>query len=108
RFDVTVPNVVHQADLLFLPADGKSKYALVVVDVASRRVDAEPLTSKAAGEVKKGFQRIYKRHAKGEPLSKPPEKLEVDPGAEFKGEVDKYFSEQKTVIRRGDPGRHRS
>ena len=42
KFDVSTPNAVHQADLLFLPHDklprGKKvyKYALTVVDVASR------------------------------------------------------------------------
>ena len=47
--DVFVPNEVHQADLLFLPHDrlprGRKtyKYALTVVDVASRYKEAEPL-----------------------------------------------------------------
>ena len=42
KFDVSTPNSVHQADLLFLPHDklpcGRKifKYALTVVDVASR------------------------------------------------------------------------
>ena len=42
KFDVLPPNAVHQADLLFLPHDtlphGRKvyKYALTVVDVASR------------------------------------------------------------------------
>ena len=42
KFSVSVPNEVHQADLLFLPHDrpGKGKklykYALNVVDVANR------------------------------------------------------------------------
>ena len=40
KFDVAVPNEVHQADLLFLPHDrvGRKtfRYALTVVDVASR------------------------------------------------------------------------
>ena len=46
RFDVSTPNKVHQADLLFLPHDrlprGKKvyKYALTVVDVASRFKEA--------------------------------------------------------------------
>lgn len=39
-FDVPTPNEVHQADLLFLPHDRVGrltfKYALTVVDVASR------------------------------------------------------------------------
>ena len=55
KFDVRAPNEVHQADLLFLPHDrvGRRtyKYALTVVDVASRYKEAEPLTSKGAAEV---------------------------------------------------------
>ena len=52
RFDVAIPNSVHQADLLFLPHDKPArsrkiyKYALTVVDIASRYKEAEPLTSK--------------------------------------------------------------
>jgi len=52
KFDVSSPNAVHQVDLLFLP-HGKLprgrkiyKYALTVVDAASRFKEAEPLTSK--------------------------------------------------------------
>ena len=61
-FDVELPNAVHQADLLFLPHDklprGKKifKYALTVVDVASRFKAAEPLTSKDSSEVSRAFQ----------------------------------------------------
>ena len=65
KFNVTSSNSVHQADLLFLPHDrlprGRKvyKYALTVVDVASRFKAAEPLTSKESSEVSKAFQRIY-------------------------------------------------
>ena len=61
KFDVATPNSVHQADLLFLPHDklprGRKiyKYALTVVDVASRYKEAEPLTSKDSAEVVKAF-----------------------------------------------------
>ena len=54
KFDVSLPNAVHQADLLFLPHDklprGKKiyKYALTIVDVASRFEAAEALTIKTA------------------------------------------------------------
>ena len=44
------PNNTHQADLLYLPEDGGYKFALCVVDVASRYKEAESLktrTSKA-------------------------------------------------------------
>lgn len=47
-FTVYKPNEVHQADLLFLPHDKVGnktfKYALTVVDLASRYKEAEQLT----------------------------------------------------------------
>ena len=47
KVDVAVPNEVHKADLLFLPQvrDGRKifRYALMVVDVASRYKEVEPL-----------------------------------------------------------------
>lgn len=67
KFDVSVPNEVHQADLLFLPHDRPPrarktyKYALTVVDVASRYKAAEPLTTKTAKEVADALAHIYKR-----------------------------------------------
>ena len=39
------PNT-HQADLLYLPEDGGYKFALCVVDVASRYKEAEPLKTR--------------------------------------------------------------
>ena len=67
KFDVSSPNAVHQADRLFLPHDklprGRKvyKYALTVVDVASRYKAAELLTSKESEEVSRGFARVYRR-----------------------------------------------
>ena len=56
-------NKIHQADLLFLPHDtyGKKtyKYALVVVDIASRYKDAEALTTKESSEVAKANGRRF-------------------------------------------------
>ena len=84
KFDVAVPNEVHQVDLLFLPHDSVGsktfRYALMVVDVASRYKEAEPLTSKTAAEVADGLARIYKRS----PL-RWPKLLQVDSGCEFMG-----------------------
>ena len=106
KFDVSLPNKVHQADLLFLPHDrvGRStyKYALTVVDVASRFKEAQPLTSKNSDEVAKAFTTIYTRG----PL-KWPQMLQVDPGREFMGAVTKEMEEHKTLIRRGHPEIHR-
>ena len=99
KFDVAAPNSVHQADLLFLPHDklprGRKiyKYALTVVDIASRYKEAEPLTSKDSAEVAKAFQLIYR----GSPLM----------GAAFMGAVTKEMESHKTYIRRGRTEIHR-
>ena len=106
-FDVDLPNAVHQADLLFLPHDklprGKKifKYALTVVDVASRFKAAEPLTSKESSEVSRAFRKIYKG-----PL-KWPKILQVDPGREFMGEVTEEMKKHDVRIRRGNVNVHR-
>ena len=108
KFDVATPNSVHQADLLFLPHDklprGRKvyKYALTVVDGASRYKEAEPLTSKDSAEVAKAFQSIYRRS----PLTWP-QMLQVDPGREFMGSVTKEMESHKTYIRRGRTEIHR-
>lgn len=95
-------NFMHQADLLFLPHDGKNKYALVVVDVGSREVDAEPLTSKQPGEITKAFEKIYKRDILDYPTI-----LQIDAGNEFKGAATTWFKKQKIITRTAKVGRHR-
>ena len=108
KFDVSTPNAVHQADLLFLPHDklprGRKvfKYAWTVSDVASPYKEAEPLTSKNSDEIAQAFQKIYKRS----PL-KWPQMLQVDPGREFMGAVSKEMENHKTYIRRGRTEIHR-
>ena len=105
------PNQVHQADLLFLPHDtirGKTRpsktyrYALVVIDVASRYKDAEALSTKDSGEISKCFGEIYSRRLSW------PGVLVVDSGREFMGSVTKLMEKHKVSIRRGQAGNHRS
>ena len=66
-FDVSVPNEVHRADLLFLPHDSPGrgrklyKYALTVDDVARRYKEAELLAKKEAIEVADALECIYSR-----------------------------------------------
>lgn len=106
KFDVPVPNQVHQADLLFLPHDrvGRKtyKYALTIVDVASRYKGAEPLATKESKEVAEALSRIYKRS----PL-KWPNLLQVDPGREFMGAVSHLLSKHDVSVRRGRVNIHR-
>lgn len=105
KFDITVPNEAHQADLLFLPYDRVKrktyKYALTVVDVASRFKEAEPLSTKNSSEIADAFIRIYKRS----PLQWP-KLLQVDPGREFMGAVNKVLKAKGVEIRRGSVHRH--
>ena len=108
KFDLATPNSVNQADLFSLPHDklprGRKiyKYALTVVDVASRYKEAELLTSKDSAEVAKAFQAIYR----SSPLTWP-QMLQVDPDREFMGSVTKEMKNHKTNIRRGRTEIHR-
>ncbi len=107
QFDVSLPNAVHQADLLFLTHDTYRrktyKYALTVIDVASRFKAAEPLTSKGAQEVADALTRIYKRG----PL-KWPNLIQVDPGHEFMGAVSQLLAKHHVEVRRGRVEIHRN
>ena len=99
-FDIKIPNEVHQADLLFLPHDRRGhktyKYALTGVDVASRYKEAEPLSTKESAEVATAFFKIYNRSQ-----LKWPKSLQVDPGREFMGAVNKLMKSKNVQIRRG-------
>ena len=100
------PNYIHHADLLYLTNDTLGeitfKYALVVVDVASRYVDAEALPNKYAANLARAFERIYSRR-----LSYP-KTLMVDEGSEFKGAVNRLIEDNDVHIQRGEPGNKRA
>ena len=106
HWTVDKPNEIHQADLLFLPHDrvGRKtyRYALVVIDVATRYKDAEALTSKESQEVAKAFESIYKRKLRW------PKTLIVDPGKEFMGHLTKLMDRHNVKIQRSEAGNHRA
>ena len=97
KFDVFSPNAVHQADLMphdKLPKSSKVyKYALTVLDVASRYKAAEPLTSKESEEVSRAFQKIYRR----EPLKWPHLLQNATPYMRPVGVYEKKLSPQFNV-----------
>ena len=111
HWTVDKPNEIHQADLLFLPHDrvGRKtfRYALVVIDVATRYKDADALTSKESQEVAKAFERIYSQKIKRRSLNWP-KTLIVDPGKEFMGSVTKLMSSHNVKIQRSEAGNHRA
>ena len=106
HWTVSKPNKVHQADLLFLPWDTFKRktyrYALVVIDVASRYKDAEALTSKESSEIAKCFVKIYSRRLSW------PDRIVVDPGREFMGSVTTLMKQHGVSIQRSLAGNHRS
>ena len=87
---------VEQADLLFLPKDEGYRYALVVVDVATRAMDAEPLKEKKTEAVLQAFRKIYARKY----LKWPTKFLQVDSGSEFKSVVANFSGVQEEGHRR--------
>jgi hypothetical protein len=82
------PNFIHQIDLLFLPYDeyNKDRYALVVIDMSTRLIDAQPIKTKDSKSVVEAITKIYKRG-----LLKQPSQIDSDSGSEFKGEFEIYL-----------------
>ena len=96
-------NEIHQADLLYLSHDKEFKYALTVVDVASRYKEAEPIKRKTPLDIKNAFQKIYDRS----PLDFP-KVLQIDGGSEFKGVFKKYMLDEDVFMKIGQPHNHRA
>lgn len=92
---------VEQLDTLYLPNDNGYKYALVIVDIATRKCDGEPMKTRDAKTTVKTLEKIFKRG-----IIKRPKYLEVDDGQEFKGEFEKHFKKVLELIRKMT-GRHR-
>ncbi|GET66248.1 DDE-type integrase/transposase/recombinase [Rhizophagus irregularis DAOM 181602=DAOM 197198] len=87
RVVVWKPNATHQADLAEMPVDPKGfHYFFVVVEVAGKRVDAEPLKDKTANRVLNGFVKIYRRNR----IKPPTHRLETDSGSEFTNDQQSY------------------
>ena len=101
------PNDIHQADILYLPHDKFKKktykYALNIVNVASRYKGSYQLTTKKAKEVAQAFQWIYENTTLNYPKT-----LIVDYGKEFYGDTTKLMEKHDVIIQRGDPSQHRS
>ena len=101
------PKDIHQGDLLSLPHDRYKKktykYALNIVDVASRYKGSYQLTTKNSEEVAQAFQWIYENT----PLTYP-KTLIIDNGKEFYGDMTKLMEKHDVMIQHGDPSQHHS
>lgn len=109
HFQPQLPNMLHQADLLFLPNDDGFKYALVVIDVGTRHLEAVPLKTKESSEINKAFDKLYKtkHNIKIKNKLTVPYKLQVDAGNEFKGSVKSHLEKKGIIIDVAPVGRHR-
>jgi hypothetical protein len=98
-------NSIHQADLLYLPTDPmtKDKYALVVVDIATRLCDAVPLKERDALTVSRAIQKLYQTNQ----YLKKPLRVEVDSGSEFKGVFKDVMERLHVSMKKALPNRHR-
>ncbi|GET55279.1 DDE-type integrase/transposase/recombinase [Rhizophagus irregularis DAOM 181602=DAOM 197198] len=106
RVVVWKPNATHQADLAEMPVDPKGfHYFLVVVEVAGKRVDAEPLKNRTANRVLNGFVKIYRRNR----IKPPTHRIETDSGSEFTNDQvrDFFLNSLGVMMRFGEPGRHK-
>ena len=97
HYQVTIPNEMHQFDLLYMPSDSlygnKYKYILAGTDAASRCKVTRPLRTKQAHDVAEMIADIYKVG----PLMYP-KIFQCDNGGEFKGEVTKMLEKQEVMI----------
>ena len=97
------PNFIHQIDLLFLPysEDHKDRYALVVIDMSTRLIDAQPIKSKDSKSVVLAIKQIYKRK-----ILSIPSQIDSDSGSEFQGEFKTYLKENNIKHKVALPNRH--
>ena len=100
------PNDIHQVDNLCLPHDRYKKktykYALNIVDVASRYKGSYQLATKNSKEVAQAFQWIYENT-----LLTYPKTLIIDGGKEFCGDTTKLMEKHDVMVQCGDPSQHR-
>ena len=99
HYQVTIPNEMHQFDLLYMPSDtlygNKYKYIPAGIDAASRYKVTRPLRTKQARDVAEMIANIYKVG----PLTYP-STFQCDNDSEFKGDVTKMLTKHKVKIRR--------
>ena len=94
---VTIPNEMHQFDLLYLPLDtlygNQYKYILAGIDAASRYKVTRPLKTKQARDVAEMIVDIYKVGS-----LKYPKIFQCDNGSKFKGDVTKMLEKNEVKI----------
>ena len=112
HYQIEEPNNTHQIDILYLSHDDagsskryKYKYALTLVDIASRYKAARALRNKEGGTVFDALMDIYDSDKNLE----IPKVLNTDSGSEFKNKYFREWSEKNNVyLKHNLPGYHLS
>ena len=85
-----------------MPSDRGYRYCVVVVDIGTRKTDAEPIKNVNSSAVLKAVLKIY-----GRGILKQPNTIITDSGREFQGEFNRYFTDNKVNFKKALAGRHR-
>ena len=98
KFNVPMKFGMLQADLIYVKEESQGyKYILTVVDVASRKMDAVPLTGRTHNDVIGGFEVVWKN---GNIDRKLVRYIYTDSGSEFKNKVFKEYMEDQGITAR--------
>lgn len=88
KFNVGSRNSLHQVDLLFFPeTTSEYKYVLVVCDVGTNHIGAEPMKTKDSATTLAAYKIILRRKVLKHPIL-----IMSDGGGEFKKEFQKYLT----------------
>lgn len=102
----TDPEYNYQADLLELPTTKKQfKWLLVMVDIATKLFDVEPMINKEASTTLQAMKNIFTR--KPNILKLPYSSITTDNGGEFKSDFNKYLHDNKILHLFALPYRHK-
>lgn len=88
HFPHITPNMWQMCDTLYLPNDGGNQYCLVLADVGSRLVDAQPMSQRSAKDITTAIKAIYRRG-----ILKKPKLMTTDSGTEMRGQFDQYLEQ---------------
>lgn len=92
KYDVAGFGSLMQADIAYMYDKNGFKYILVVCDIFSRHLWAEPLKDKTAASVRTVLTKLF------DSILTPIEKFETDQGTEFAG-LGKFFREKKILFK---------
>ena len=96
-------NYNFMADVLHLPTTKQGyKYLVVLVDLATREFDIEPMKNKEAKEALTAIKSMFKRKY----IKQPKASLRTDNGTEFQGVFDKFLKDNKIFHSVSMPSNH--